>query len=299
MFYIRQALKGKNDWWRVLIVAGPILLLFSFNFIMFLMLTPEEMAALVKSANIFEDKNLNLIVNLLPFVFLLGFLLLFFYFFHQRSLVSLTTSRSKIDFKRIFLSIFIVVIIQVVYFAISYLNDSSNVLWNFDLSKFVVLVVICLIMLPIQIGFEEYFFRGYLMQQIGIKTKSIWIPLIVTSVLFGLVHSANPEVSEIGFKMMIFYIGTGLFMGIMTLLDDGLELALGFHFANNFVAATLITSEFSALQTDAIFIFSGEANTASMFNETVITMLITYPLILLLFSKLYKWNWQNLLKKAN
>lgn len=299
MFYIKQALKGKNDWWRVLIVAGPILLLFSFNFIMFLMLTPEQMAELIKSANIFEDKNLNLIVNLIPFVFLLGFLFLFFYLFHQRSLVSLTTSRSKIDFKRIFLSIFIVIVIQVVYFAISYLNDSSDVLWNFDLSKFAVLVVICLIMLPIQIGFEEYFFRGYLMQQIGIKTKSIWIPLIVTSVLFGLVHSANPEVSEIGFKMMVFYIGTGLFMGIMTLLDDGLELALGFHFANNFVAATLITSEFSALQTDAIFKFSGEANTASMFNETVITMLITYPLILLLFSKLYKWNWQNLLKKPN
>lgn len=299
MFYIRQALKGKNDWWRVLIVAGPILLLFSFNFIMFLFLTPEQMAELIKSANIFEDKNLNLIANLLPFVFLLGFLFLFFYLFHQRSLVSLTTSRNKIDFKRIFLSIFIVIIIQVVYFSISYLNDSSDILWNFDLSKFAILVVICLIMLPIQIGFEEYFFRGYLMQQIGIKTKSLWIPLIVTSVLFGLVHSANPEVSELGFKMMIFYIGTGLFMGIMTLLDDGLELALGFHFANNFVAATLITSEFSALQTDAIFTFSGEANTASMFNETLITMLITYPLILLLFSKLYKWNWQKLLKKSN
>lgn len=299
MFYIKQALKGKNDWWRVLIVAGPILLLFSFNFIMFLMLTPEQMAELIKSANIFEDKNLNLITNLLPFVFLLGFLFLFFYLLHQRNLVSLTTSRNKIDFKRIFLSIFIVIIIQVIYFAISYLNDSSDILWNFDLSKFAVLVVICLIMLPIQIGFEEYFFRGYLMQQIGIKTNSIWIPLIVTSVLFGLVHSANPEVSEIGFKMMFFYIGTGLFMGIMTLLDEGLELALGFHFANNFVAATLITSEFSALQTDAIFTFSGEANTASMFNETVITMLITYPLILLLFSKLYKWNWQNLFKKPN
>lgn len=299
MFYIKQALKGRNDWWRVLIVAGPILLLFSFNFIMFLLLTPEEMADLIKSTAMFEDKNLNLIANLLPFVFLLGFLFIFFYLFHKRSLVSLTTARNKIDFKRIFLSFFMVVIIQIAYFMISYIIDSSDLIWNFDLSKFALLVVICLIMLPIQIGFEEYFFRGYLMQQIGIKTKSIWIPLIITSVLFGLVHSANPEVSELGFKMMIFYIGTGLFMGIMTLLDDGLELALGFHFANNFLAATLITSEFSALQTDAVFKFSGEANTASIFNETMITMLITYPLILLLFSKLYQWNWQKLLKKPN
>src|SRR5690606_5412191 len=139
------------------------------------------------------------------------------------------------------------------------------------------LIIISLMLLPIQIGFEEYLFRGYLMQQIGISTNSKWIALIVTSALFGLVHSANPEVSEIGFKMMVFYIGTGLFMGIMTLLDDGLELALGFHFANNFVAATLITSDFSALQTDAIFKYTGEVDKTAMFNETLLTMAISYP----------------------
>ena len=76
---------------------------------------------------------------------------------------------------------------------------------------------------------------------------------MITSILFGVFHSANPEVSEMGYSLMVFYIGTGLLLGIMTLMDDGIELALGFHFGNNLLAATLVTSDWSALQTDAAF----------------------------------------------
>jgi len=294
MNYILQALKGKNDWWRTLIVAGPILGIFALSFLVFLALSPEQYQEMIQSSQMFENKNINLVVMLSQFGFLLVLLLVLFYFLHQRSLVSLTTARAKVDFKRVFFAFFLVILVQVAFFALSYNIDSSNIQWNFDASNFIPLVIISLILFPIQIGFEEYFFRGYLMQQIGVATKSIWIPLIVTSVLFGLVHSANPEVSEIGFKMMAFYIGTGLFMGLMTVLDDGLELALGFHFANNFVAATLITTDFSALQTDAIFKYTGEIDKTAMFNETLLTMAITYPLFLLFFGKIYKWKWKKL-----
>lgn len=298
MNYILQALKGKNDWWRTLIVCFPIFAVFGLSFVVFLMSSTEEFQELMQqSAQMFESKNLNLVLMLSQFGFLLVIFFALFYFLHQRSLVTLTTARAKVDFKRIFFAFFLVIIVQVVLFAVSYNIDNSNIEWNFDLSKFIPLVIISLLFFPIQIGFEEYFFRGYLMQQIGVYTKSIWIPLIITSVLFGLVHSANPEVAEIGFKMMVFYIGTGLFMGIMSLLDDGLELALGFHFANNFLAATLITSDFSALQTDAIFKYSGEVNKVAMFNETLVSMLISYPLFLIVFGVIYKWKWKNLLKK--
>jgi len=298
MNYILQALKGKNDWWRTLIVCLPIVGIFGLSFLVFLMSSTEEFEELMQqSTQMFESKNINLIMMLSQFGFLLLIFFVLFYVLHQRSIVSLTTARPKVDFKRIFFAFFLVLIVQVVLFAVSYNIDNSNIAWNFDASKFLPLVIISLLLFPIQIGFEEYFFRGYLMQQIGVATKSVWIPLIITSVLFGLVHSANPEVAEIGFKMMIFYIGTGFFMGIMTLLDDGLELALGFHFANNFLAATLITTDFSALQTDAMFKYSGEVDKTAMFNETLLTMAITYPLFLIAFGIIYKWKWKNLLKK--
>jgi membrane protease YdiL (CAAX protease family) len=291
MEYIRQALKGKNDWWRTFIICLIFSLIFGLSFLMMANTSPED---LQKAMSPTGNKNIDLVIMLSQFGFMLGLLFLLFYFLHQRSLVALTTARAKIDFKRVFFAISTVIILQVVLFGFSYAYDSSDIVWNFDASKFITLVIICILLLPIQIGFEEYLFRGYLMQQIGIATKSVWTPLIITSVLFGLMHISNPEVSEMGLKIMVFYIGTGLFMGIMTLLDDGLELALGFHFANNFMAAILMTTDFSALQTDAMFKYVGEGNSESLFNETLLSMLITYPLILIIFGKVYKWNWKAL-----
>ena len=150
-----------------------------------------------------------------------------------------------------------------------------------------------MLLLPFQIGLEEYLFRGFLMQQVGIAVKNRWFPLVLTSVLFGLFHSANPEVAEMGFGVMIFYIGTGFLLGIMTLMDEGLELSLGFHLGNNLIAATLITSDFSALQTDAVFKYSGVQNPNDMLNEMIVSIVITYPIILFILAKKYNWtNWK-------
>ena len=148
-------------------------------------------------------------------------------------------------------------------------------------------------MFPFQIGFEEYLFRGFLMQQIGIAVKNKWLPLLITSVVFGLFHSANPEVAKMGFGVMVFYIGTGFLLGIMTLLDEGIELALGFHLGNNLMAALLISSDFSAIQTDAIFKYSGNENPADLLHEMLILILMVYPIILFIFAKKYNWtNWK-------
>ena len=96
-----------------------------------------------------------------------------------------------------------------------------------------------------------------------------------------------------GYGVMVFYIGTGLLLGIMTLMDDGLELALGFHFGNNLMAALLITSDFSALQTDAVFKYKGIQNTSDMLYEMFFSIAVMYPIILFILAKKYKWtNWK-------
>jgi membrane protease YdiL (CAAX protease family) len=234
--------------------------------------------------------NLSLIINLIPFVFLLGLLFLLVYVVNNRSILSLTTSRSKVDFKRIFFSFGIIVFISVSGFLVSYYGDHSNIIWNFKPLNFFILLSISLLLFPFQIGLEEYLFRGYLMQQIGIAVRNRWFPLLFTSIAFGLLHSANPEVAEMGFGVMVFYIGTGLLLGIMTLMDEGMELALGFHLGNNLMASILITSDFSALQTDALFKYSGVENTSGTLIEMIISIAVTYPIILFILAKKYKWN---------
>ncbi len=130
---------------------------------------------------------------------------------------------------------------------------------RFDFSKFIILLVVAVIFVPIQTATEELIFRGYLMQGFGLAFKNTIAPLIITSVLFGLMHGTNPEAKAHGLLLMLpYYIFFGMFLGMLTLLDEGLELAMGIHCANNLVSSLLITSKNSVLQTDAIFFTSVE-----------------------------------------
>ena len=247
MNYIQQANKGKNEPWMFLLTFLLTAGLFIYSLVIFLFFS-DGIDLVEQQQMLFElvpSKNFWLAFNLLPFAFLLGLLFLLVKKLHQRSILSLTTSRKKVDWSRVFFSFSLIVLITLVSFCISYYNDPSEVVLQLDPLKFGILVVISLLFFPFQIGLEEYLFRGYMMQHLGVLLKNRWMPLCITSILFGVFHSANPEVGEMGYMIMVFYIGTGLLLGIMTLMDDGLELALGFHLGNNLLAATLVTSDWS------------------------------------------------------
>ena len=292
MNYIQQANKGKNEPWMFLLTFLLTAGLFIYSLVIFLFFS-DGIDLVEQQQMLFElvpSKNFWLAFNLLPFAFLLGLLFLLVKKLHQRSILSLTTSRKKVDWSRVFFSFSLIVIITLVSFGISYYNDPSEVVLQLDPLKFGILVVISLLLFPFQIGLEEYLFRGYMMQHLGVLLKNRWMPLCITSILFGVFHSANPEVGEMGYMIMVFYIGTGLLLGIMTLMDDGLELALGSHLGNNLLAATLVTSDWSALQTDAAFKFTATQAGTSTLIDVILPVLVLYPIILLILSKKYNWN---------
>ena len=287
--YIEQAYKGNNMWWRVLVTTLFSVGIFVLNFIVFFLMSKEEMDEAYKSMNDLPN-NLSLVASLVPFVFLIGLLFFLVQVLHKRSVLSLTTSRTKVDYKKIIFSFGLIVSMTTAVFAISYSIDSSTILWNFNPLNFAILFFISMLLFPFQIGLEEYLFRGYLMQQIGIIVKNRWFPLLITSVMFGIFHSANPEVASMGYGVMVFYIGTGFFLGIMTLMDESLELALGFHLGNNLMAALLVTTDFAALKTDAIFKYSGVEDPNDLLIEMLVSIAIVYPIILFIFAKRYNWN---------
>ena len=87
--------------------------------------------------------------------------------------------------------------------------------------------------------------------------------------------------------IMIYYIGTGLFLGIITLMDEGMELALGFHAANNLVSALLVTSDWSAFQTHSIF---RDVSIPSASLDVLLPVFIIFPILLKIFSSKYKYS---------
>jgi hypothetical protein len=80
----------------------------------------------------------------------------------------------------------------------------------------------------------------------------------------------------------------------MTIMDDGMELSMGYHAANNVFTALMITNNWQAFQTDAVFI---DTSAPTFGLDSIVTLIIIQPLLLLFLSKIYKWkNWKQLVK---
>ncbi|MGB5242758.1 MAG: CPBP family intramembrane glutamic endopeptidase [Lutimonas sp.] len=299
MNFIQQAYLGKNDWWRYLLTF--FLLLFGWQVIGIIPITvvayakAGNLGTFIESAeNAFAglgiNANLYLFLMLLMFIIGLYFLFLGIKYIHQRAFKTVITTRESIDFKRVIFSFLLWGGISVIFFVLGYLSEPELFTWNFKPIPFLILLIISFTLLPFQTSFEEILFRGYAMQGLGLWFKNALMPLVLTSVIFGLLHGFNPEVEKLGQIIMVYYIGTGLMFGICTLMDEGTELALGMHAANNIIAAVLVTSDWMVFQTDALWVDTSEPS-AGM--ETFIPVFVVYPLVLVLFSKKYGWtNWR-------
>ena len=233
--------------------------------------------------------NLTLFLVLLPFAVVLPFVYLVVTRLHDQSILSLITARNRVDYKKIFFSFMLWGSVSTLMVFFDYWISPEDFTWNFKPLTFLTLFLISIVMIPLQTTLEEIIFRGYLLQGFGVLFKNRWMPLLTSSTLFGLLHIWNPEIDKLGIHLIWYYIGTGLFLGLITLMDEGLELALGFHAANNLVTALLVTASWTAFQTESLLIDNSEP---SLGVELVITLLLIYPLIVFIFAKKYKWkNW--------
>tara|TARA_R110000765_G_scaffold95435_7_gene179616 strand:+ start:666 stop:1625 length:960 start_codon:yes stop_codon:yes gene_type:complete len=297
--YIEQAYKGLIDSWRYILGIVGIVIVWQFlgAFPLLAALATKEggMSAMM-SGNITEMSNVLgsntfLFFMLLTFVFGLIAVFLVVKFIHKQSLKSLTTSRKKIDWKRVSFSFILWSTISVAFMFLDIYLSPEDYEFNFQLVPFLVLAVIAIAMIPLQTSMEEYLMRGYMMQGLGIITKNRWFPLLFTSLLFGMLHIMNPEVDKLGYGILIFYIGTGLFLGIITLMDEGLELALGFHAANNLTAALLVTADWTAFSVDSLY---RDVSEPVLGWDMLVPVFVVFPILLLVFSKKYGWtNWKN------
>ncbi|MCR9182307.1 MAG: CPBP family intramembrane metalloprotease [Flavobacteriaceae bacterium] len=296
--FIAQAFKSYHDWWRY--AVGIIIVFIAAQ----LGSIPFILAATVKvmqeGGSIYDlddvsklmtvlDSNLTLFLMLLSFAVGLAALLFVIKYLHKQPLIEATTTRKKIDWNRFFVGFGLVAITTIVLTAIDYNLNPQDYEVQFQLWPFLILALVVIIFIPLQTSMEEYLFRGYLMQGIGVLAKNRWLPLILTSVLFGALHLANPEVEKLGNIIMVYYIGTGFLLGIMTLMDEGLELALGFHAGNNMIAALLVTADWTVFSTNSIL---KDISEPAVGIDIVIPVLILYPIYLLILARKYKWkNW--------
>lgn len=237
------------------------------------------------------DPNLSLFLMLLTFIGALGMLWLGLAKIHDKPFLSVVTARPKLDWSRVFWAFGIWTLFTIILEIFAYWMNPGNYALQFNLSTFIPLILIALFILPLQTSFEEIMFRGYLMQGLGLLTKNRFFPLLMTSMVFGLLHYFNPEIEKFGLGlMMTYYISIGLFLGICTLMDDGLELALGVHAATNIYGATAVSFSGSALQTPTIFRVES-LDATLMLVASIVSALI----FIMMASRKYAWKrWEKI-----
>lgn len=264
--FFESALTGKNAVWRYLLMFFVVFLVTNtigaLPLVIVIVLkgiaNPEILDT--STENLMDlsvygiDENTGLVLMIFPFLVGLLSLVLLMKPLHGRTFKSLFNGGGNIRWKRFFTAALLWLLLMGIYLYFSIQNNPDNFSLNNTSKSLIWLVIIALLLIPFQTTFEEILFRGYLMQGAGAWFRNKWMPLIITSLFFGLMHAANPEIREYGFwTMMPQYIVYGLVFGLITIIDNGIEIAMGAHAANNIFLSVFVTQKSSALQTAALY----------------------------------------------
>jgi membrane protease YdiL (CAAX protease family) len=270
-------LTGKYEFWRYLLVTVVIV-----------GVTLISQLILIFIGSIFEG-NLDVMqyssitllwVSMLPFAFLLLFLVLGIRFVHHQKVKSIFTQKSTFNTRLVLVSF-------VLWFALSGISDvvlallqPGNYTLTFNIGKFIPYMLIAVILVLFQISAEEVLFRHYFLHGFSRLFRFHWIAIIAQAIIFGLLHGANPEVTAYGLlTTMPFYIGMGLLLGWFSIRSRGLEIALGLHFANNIYATSMVTFKESAIPSPAIFTINNYQPEIGLIVFVVITIIFSLIMI--------------------
>lgn len=244
----------------------------------------------------FFSKNEFFALNMIPFAF--GVLTIAFCskLIFKRPFRTFLTARPRFDFTRFFFSFGLWSTLMMVSFFITFIDFNHQLHWNFQSDHFFYLLLLAVILVPIQTGFEEILFRGFLLQLFGkVTQKGIYL-IAINGILFGALHLMNPEIEKLGYFAVGYYLISGIFTSFITVMDNGLELSWGFHMANNLFGIILVTNNWQVIQTDALFM---DASEPVLGWDMYVTMFLFYPLMLLVFQLVYRWkNWNKVLLQS-
>jgi membrane protease YdiL (CAAX protease family) len=290
--FLTNAHKGKNDFWRYIIcllvalVASQVIGAIPLGLAIILSGAKNigtSPAQIIEATGL--SKNLFLVLMLIPFIIGLICLVAIIKTLHGRTFKDTTTGANKFRFNRFLKGFLLWFFLYMLMMGTFYFLNPENFVFNFQPEQFFILILISFLLIPIQTGFEEVLFRGYLMQGFYLLTKDKWKAVIITGVLFAAIHGLNPEVKAFGLGLaMGQYMLFGLMFGFITVMDDGIELAWGAHAANNIFVSIFVTYKAFAIQTPALFT-QKELNPVLDLN----LLFVAAALFTLICFKAFKW----------
>ncbi len=233
--YLDLAKAGKNNWWRFILAVGLILFLWqiigslpSVLLVIWVLADGIPQTDVTSSGQfIGVDKNLSFVALMLASVLFMTGLYLAMRFIHRRSLRTLITPAPSIAWGRIFQAFTIWFILCGLMSLVEVVLHPGRYALTINLKQFIPFFFLAILLIPIQTSAEELFFRGYILQGVGLRVRNIWILSAISGFLFMVPHFLNPE-AKLNYPLMgLYYFSIGAAMAFISLRDGRLEAASG------------------------------------------------------------------------
>jgi len=197
---------------------------------------------------------------------------------HRRPVWSLITPTGRVDPRRLLRSVVVFAVLLAVSHVIWAVSHPSAYQLTLDLSRWLLLLPIVVAVTSLQVFAEELFFRGYVLQALGLATRRRWLLVAVSAVEFAIPHVFNVAIGGHWVTGSLYYLMMGAFFALVTLRDNRLELAIGAHAANNLFVALLVNAGNSGMPTQAVWQTRGDSSLYGLLATSVITA-IFYTLL--------------------
>jgi membrane protease YdiL (CAAX protease family) len=228
---------------------------------------------------------------LFPFVLIFFGLILYLVKVHRRNILSLFTSAKSFRWSRFFWFACFVLLFQSLFTVLQWwvFSDTQNatIYWNFEPNKFFPLLLLSLVLIPIQATAEELIFRVYALQGLFARTGKVWLSMLLSAVFFATVHGSNPEIQALGPAIIFYYFLAGLFLALISVQDNGIELSMAYHTSNNLFSAVVVSSSWQVFHTEALWLDSSEPGSASSY---LIAGILSFTFLYLILAKKFNWN---------
>lgn len=207
---------------------------------------------------------------------------------HRKSLTQVATGRETFDYNRVLFAILIGFCLYLAWFLVKLAFFHSEAHFRDpDVWEYLTFFLFAIVLIPCQAGFEEGFFRGYILQRLMLFGRSKWFLVPVSALMFAALHMANPEPRAYGpalYFISIFLFGA--FATLITLFDGGIELTVGYHAVKNLFITLVANTEVSAVPSPSLFVLP--IDRYDLFPSLLVDIVV-YVLAAAIFNLRYRW----------
>lgn len=186
---------------------------------------------------------------LIQCILMIFFVVLFWKVWDKRKLSDIGFTNIKSSWKDLCIGLLMGAISFTIVAIILLLTNSvelSNIFSQPNFSSALITQLIIFIFVGIN---EELFSRGYCMTVLK-QTKKSWIPVVVSSVIFALMHSMNEGISLLAYINLFLF---GIVMAYLVIKTKNIWMCIGYHITWNYFQGNIFGFLVSGNTTDSIY----------------------------------------------